>query len=217
MILTLLESQKKDPSRVNLYIDGNFFCGISVNTIAKYSLYVGKEVTQEMLDELFFSELEGRFFDRAIGFLERAPKTERQIRIYLKDLSFKKKGKWFDSLDGDILTKIIERVIEKLNEYKYIDDEKFAELFVTSRTKNKPRGKEVLVMELLTKGVSKEIAKKVVNLLVEDEYSLMLETYRKKYKEEKITMNDRKKIDFLRRKGFNWDLIEKFINHESGD
>lgn len=215
MILTLLESQKKDPSRVNLHIDGNFFCGISVNTIIKYSLYVGKEITQEILDELFFSELEGRFFDRAIGFLERAPKTERQVRMYLKDLSFKKKGKWFDTLDADILSKIAEKVIEKLNEYKYIDDEKFAELFVASRTKNKPRGKEVLIMELLSKGVSKDIAKKVVNLLVEDEYSLMIETYKKKYKEEKITMNDRKKIDFLRRKGFNWDLIEKFINNES--
>ena len=29
-------------------------------------------------------------------------------------------------------------------------------------------------------------------------------------------MDDRKKIDFFRRKGFNWDLIEKFINDESG-
>jgi regulatory protein len=215
MILTLLESQKKDPSRVNLYMDGNFFCGISVNTIAKYNLYVGKEMSQEILDELFFSELEERFFDRVIGFLERTPKTERQVRIYLKELSFKKKGKWFETLDGEILSKIVENVVKKLNEYRYIDDEKFAELFVNSRTKNKPRGKEVLIMELLSKGVSKDIAQKVVNLLVEDEYSLMLETYKKKYKEEKITMNDRKKIDFLRRKGFNWDLIEQFINNES--
>ncbi|HAM37728.1 MAG: Regulatory protein RecX [candidate division WS6 bacterium GW2011_GWC1_36_11] len=217
MIVTLLESQKKDPSRVNLYVDSNFFCGISVNTIVKYSLYVGKEITQEILDDLFFSELESRFFDRAMGFLDRSPKTERQVRIYLKDLSFKKKGKWFESLGGDILSKIIEKVVSKLNEYKYIDDERFAELFVSSRMKNKPRGKDVLRMELLSKGVSKDIALKVINLLVEDEASLLVETYRKKYKEEKITKNDRKKIDFLRRKGFNWDLIEQFINNESGN
>jgi len=217
MIVTLLESQKKDPSRVNLYIDGEFNCGISVNTIAKYSLYVGKEITQETLDELFFSELESRFFDRAMGFLDRSPKTERQVRIYLKDLSFKKRGSWFDSLNTEMLTKIIERVIERLSEYQYIDDERFAELFVTSRMKNKPRGKDVLLMELLSKGVAKETAQKVLTLLVEDEASLLKQTYEKKYKEEKITMNDRKKIDFLRRKGFNWDLIEQFINNESGD
>ncbi len=217
MIVTLLESQKKDPSRVNLYINGEFNCGISVNTIAKYSLYVGKEITQETLDELFFSELESRFFDRAMGFLDRAPKTERQVRIYLKDLSFKKRGSWFDSLNTEMLSKIIEKVIEKLNEYQYIDDERFAELFVTSRMKNKPRGKDVLLMELISKGVAKDTAQKVLTLLVEDEASLLKQTYQKKYKEEKITMNDRKKIDFLRRKGFNWDLIEQFINNESGD
>ena len=215
MIVTLLESQKKDPSRVNLYVDNNFFCGISLNTIAKYSLYVGKEITQEILDELFFSELEGRFFDRAIGFLEKSPKTEKQVRIYLKDLSFKKKGKWFENLEGDMLTKIIEKVISKLHEYQYIDDERFAELFVSSRMKNRPRGKATLVMELLSKGVSKDIAQKVVNLLVEDEMTMLIDTYRKKYREEEITMHDRKKIDFLRRKGFNWDLIEQFINNES--
>jgi len=217
MIVTLLESQKKDPSRVNLYIDGEFNCGISVNTIAKYSLYVGKEITQEILDELFFSELESRFFDRAMGFLDRSPKTERQVRIYLKDLSFKKKGSWFDSLNAEMLSKIIEKVIGKLHEYQYIDDEGFAELFVSSRMKNKPRGKDVLLMELLSKGVAKDIAQKVLTLLVEDEASLLKQTYQKKYKEEKITKNDRKKIDFLRRKGFNWDLIEQFINNESGD
>jgi len=217
MIVTLLESQKKDPSRVNLYIDGEFNCGISVNTIAKYSLYVGKEITQEVLDELFFSELESRFFDRAMGFLDRSPKTERQVRIYLKDLSFKKRGSWFDSLNAEMLSKIIEKVIAKLNEYQYIDDERFAELFVTSRMKNRPRGKDILLMELLSKGVAKDTAQKVINLLVEDESSLLKQTYQKKYKEEKITMNDRKKIDFLRRKGFNWDLIEQFINNESGD
>jgi len=217
MIVTLLESQKKDPSRVNLYIDGEFNCGISVNTIAKYSLYVGKEITQEVLDELFFSELESRFFDRAMGFLDRAQKTERQVRIYLKDLSFKKRGSWFDSLNSEMLSKIIEKVIGKLNEYQYIDDERFAELFVTSRMKNRPRGKDVLLMELLSKGVAKETAQKVLTLLVEDEASLLKQTYEKKYKEEKITMNDRKKIDFLRRKGFNWDLIEQFINNESGN
>jgi regulatory protein len=217
MIVTLLESQKKDPSRVNLYIDGEFNCGISVNTIAKYSLYVGKEITQEILDELFFSELETRFFDRAIGFLDRSPKTERQVRIYLKDLSFKKRGSWFDSLNTETLSKIIEKVIAKLHEYQYIDDERFAELFVTSRMKNKPRGKDVLLMELISKGVAKDIGQKVLTLLVEDEASLLKQTYQKKYKEEKIAMNDRKKIDFLRRKGFSWDLIEQFINNESGN
>lgn len=214
MLVTLLESQKKDPSRINLYIEGNFFCGISVNTIAKYALYVGKEISQDTLDELFLSELELRFLDRAMAFLANSPKTEKQVKLYLKTLAFKKKGRWFDSLDDTVLSNISDYVINKLQEYAYLDDEKYAELFVTSRTKNKPRGKDILVMELMVKGVAKDIAEKVVNSLVNDEYSLLKETYKKKYKEEKVSLDDRKKIDFLRRKGFSWDLIEKYINDE---
>ena len=216
MKITALESQKKDPSRVSVYVDGLFYCGVSVNNIAKYSLYAGKDVDEKVLENMKFSELVDRFFDRAISFLERAPKTEKQVKQYIKELAFKKKGKWFEELNNEDFSKISEIVLGKLNEYQYIDDKRYAELFVSSRMRTKPRGKDILLVELIVKGVSKEIASEVIDNLVEDEYGLLKQTYYKKYKDEKITMEDRKKIDFLRRKGFNWDLIEQFINNEFG-
>ena len=216
MKITALESQKKDPSRVSVYVDGLFYCGVSVNNIAKYSLYAGKDVEEKTLENMKFTELVDRFFDRAISFLERAPKTEKQVKQYIKELAFKKKGKWFEELNNEDFSKISEIVLGKLNEYQYIYDKRYAELFVSSRMRTKPRGKDILLMELIVKGVSKEIASEVIDNLVEDEYGLLKQTYYKKYKDEKITMEDRKKIDFLRRKGFNWDLIEQFINNEFG-
>ena len=215
MKITALESQKKDPSRVSVYVDGLFYCGVSVNSIAKYSLYAGKDVEEKILENMKFTELVDRFFDRAISFLERSPKTEKQVKQYIKELAFKKKGKWFEELNNEDFSKISEIVLGKLNEYQYLDDKRYAELFVSSRMRTKPRGKDILLMELIVKGVSKETASEVINSLVEDEYGLLKQTYYKKYKDEKITMEDRKKIDFLRRKGFNWDLIEQFINNES--
>jgi regulatory protein len=215
MKITALESQKKDPLRVSVYVDGLFYCGVSVNNIAKYSLYVGKDVEEKTLENMKFSELVDRFFDRAISFLERSPKTERQVKQYIKDLAFKKKGKWFEELNNEDFSKISEIVLGKLNEYQYLNDKRYAELFISSRIRTKPRGKDILVMELISKGVSKDIALEVTNALVQDEYELLKQTYYKRYKEENITIEDRKKIDFLRRKGFNWDLIEQFINDES--
>jgi len=88
-------------------------------------------------------------------------------------------------------------------------------MFVESRIKNKPRGKNILLGELISKGVSRDTAQKVLGEMLEDEYSILVATYRKRFKEESISFDDRKKIDFLRRKGFNWDLIESFINNES--
>jgi regulatory protein len=215
MKITALESQRKDPTRVSVFVDGLFYCGVSVNNIAKYAIYTGKEVDEKTLEDMKFSELVERFFNRAASFLERSPKTEKQVRQYLRELAYKKKGQWFEQLDDDVQGKIKEMVIGKLFEYKYLDDERYAEVFVSSRLRNKPRGKDVLLMELISKGVPKDIATKVLNKMVEDEYELLKQAYEKKFKDEKMTMDDRKKIDFLRRKGFKWDLIEQYINNES--
>ncbi len=215
MIVTALEQQKKDTSRLNVYMDGNFFCGLSVNIIAQYNIYQGKDIERKLLDEILFSELESRFFDRAVSYLVRSPKTEYQIKRYIKELFFKKKGKWFEDISKEQMEQIQNNVLKKLHKYEYIDDKRYAELFVTSRLKNKPRGKAILYGELLSKGVSKDIVKETLDSMLKDEYQILKDTYRKKYKDERISFEDTKKISFLQRKGFNWDLIERYINDES--
>lgn len=215
MKVTALETQKRDSSRLNMYIDENFFCGISLNVVAQFGIYQGKELSEDELKEVLNAELKARFFDRAVSYLVRSPKTEFQVRRYLKDLAFKKKGKWFQDISKEELQNIEENIVSRLLEYEYIDDEKYAQMFVESRIKNKPRGKNILLGELISKGVSRDTAQKVLGEMLEDEYSILVATYRKRFKEESISFDDRKKIDFLRRKGFNWDLIESFINNES--
>ncbi len=214
MKVTKLSSQKKDSSRVNIYIDEEFFCGISLDSVAKFNLYVGAELDEIELGEILKNELLNRFFQRAMSYISRSVKTEFQLRRYLKDLSIKKKNVWYSEIEKDELERIFNEVISKLTKYGYIDDSVFAEQFVLSRIKNKPRGKMVLISELISKGVSKDIATEKVDELVEDEYDMLRKIYEKKFGSEKISLRDRKKIDFLMRKGFNWDLIERFINNE---
>ncbi|NMC09296.1 hypothetical protein GYA44_03155 [Candidatus Microgenomates bacterium] len=212
MKITKLASQKKDPSRVSMFLDNQFFCGISLDIVAKYSLYVGKEIADLESENIFKDEIQNRFLSRSVDYIARGPKTQFQVKKYLRELSLKQKGKWYSDISKEKLEDTIEYVLRKLNEYGYIDDGNFALLFVQSRIKNKPRGKAILISELLSKGVSRDIAEEKVNELVEDEYSMLKKVYEKKFKQEKITFEDRKKIDFLLRKGFNWDLIEQFIN-----
>lgn len=215
MIVTALEQQKKDTSRLNMYIDGKFFCGLSVNIIAQYNIYQGKELNEDVLNEILFAELQSRFFDRSVSYLVRSPKTEFQIKRYIKDLFFKKKGKWFEDISKEDMELIQGNVIEKLHKYDYINDARYAELFISSRLKNKPRGRAILYGELLSKGVSKDIVRETLDSMLTDEYQVLKDTYRKKYKNEDISFEDTKKISFLQRKGFSWDLIERYINDES--
>lgn len=215
MKVTQLSSQKKDSSRVNMYIDGEFFCGLSLDSVAKFNIYDGLEIEYEQLQEILFEELKTKFSQRALSYVSKTVKTEFQLRRYLKTLSIKKKGSWYKEVEKEKLEEIFNEVIDKLNKYGYIDDEQFAQQFILSRIRNRPRGKMILVSELMSKGVDKEIARKKVEELVEDEYEVLKKTYEKKYKGENITIRDRKKIDFLKRKGFSWDLINKLIKDES--
>jgi len=45
-----------------------------------------------------------------------------------------------------------------------------------------------------------------------DSFEILKRVYEKKYKDEPITFEDKKKISYLQRKGFLWDDISKLVN-----
>lgn len=215
MLVSKIEYQKRDPSRVNIYLDDEFFCGISLNTLASENLYEGLEIDDSVVQRILERDLKSRFLTRVTEYISRTPKTELQVRRYLRGLRFKKRNIWFKediSLDWDIF---FEDIVRKLKDYKYIDDEIFARTFVQSRVSYKPRGKNILVMELISKGVSKDIANQVCDEEIGDELELIGRTFRKKYKESKFNIKDVKMVSFLQRKGFSWDLIERFSRDDT--
>ena len=215
MKVTKLSAQERNVERVNMFLDEKFACGISLNTVAKYNIFVGKELSDEEYTKILYDDLGERLFNRAVDYLGSSIKTAKQIRTYLRNLLFKKKGSWYEELEKENREELVENTMQKLEEYSYLNDSEFAEAFISSRVKNKPRGKSVLLGELLAKGVSKEIAEEKLEEMIDDEYDMLKRVYEKKYGIEKLGMKDRKKIDFLLRKGFNWDLIERYINEKS--
>lgn len=217
MKITKLESQKKDPSRVNVFVDDEFFCSLSLASIAHFSLYTGKELKEDELGDVLEYDLEQRLFDRAIDLVVRNPKTVFQIKQYLKSVLAKKKGIWYVELEKEREKGIIDNVIQKLDTYGYVNDEVFADMFIHDRLKNRPRGKSLIVSELISKGIDKDIAQQRVECLVPDEYQMLKDVYEKKYHNEKISRRDTKKISFLLRKGFNWDLIDQLISDDTGE
>lgn len=217
MEISKFDSQKRNPNRVNMYIDGSFFCGVSLDVLAKFNLYVGKTLTDGDLESILKTDIEVQLFNRACSYLARCPRSRKEIERYLYRTILKKKTVWYSDMDTDLRDGIISNVVANLEKYGYIDDESYTEQYISSRLNGKPSGKTVLISELLTKGIPKDIVISKVDELVGDEYSLLKKTYEKKYHGEKISYNDSKKVAFLYRKGFSWDLIEQFINNEFGE
>lgn len=207
MKITKIELQKKRP-RYNLEVDGNFLCSISATTLTHLNLYKEKELSELEIDSLIKTELENRFFDRLVDLLSSRLKTEYQAKQYLKKLAFDKKGKWFneDYKDFDL---IFENVINRVEKLNLLNDETFAIAFVESRMRSKPRGSSFLVNELISKGINNQIAKKIVSELVPENDDMIYRVFKKKFGDIKLDKQNRKHVDFLLRKGFDWDDISK--------
>lgn len=131
-------------------------------------------------------------------------RSEKEIRDYLA----KKQAS----------SEIIEAIIKKLYEQKFLNDETFARAWVKSRANFKPRGKRVLVMELKQKGIEKELIQKILeeeNEEIPDELTQAKSIIGKRI--QKMEGSPRQEIynkvgAFLARRGFGWDIIKKAID-----
>ena len=210
LVIKKIETVKRNPSKVKLVFEQNSYT-VSVNTVAKFSLYEEKEIGDEELVEILSDGLTTDLFERTINYITYSPRTQYQVRQYIQQYLKK-----IDVFDLNIkIDEIVNEVIEKLKEFKYIDDEEYAKLFVKSRLANKPRSRFVLSSELFVKGIDKELANKVLDELLPENIEILKKTYEKKFKDEPITFEDKKKITYLQRKGFLWDDISTFVNSKN--
>lgn len=136
----------------------------------------------------------------ALNYLSFRPRTVKEITIKLRD-------KGFD-------TEIITSVIRFLSEYKLVDDEAFASMWIRNRTKLKPTGKYRIKNELFQKGLSKEIIDRSLSeLLPEDEEQMAEVLVEKKLKRSGMCY---KKLEaFLIRRGFNSGIIRRVLSKYS--
>ena len=107
---------------------------------------------------------------------------------------------------------IVDAVLEKLKEYKYLDDQQYARDLAVSKLRQKPQGKRRLKQSLSQKKLDKEIVDQAIvsafEKLPEDELIDKAIEKRLRLKGKPETREDLKKFyDHLLRQGFAFDLI----------
>ncbi len=138
--ITAITPQVKDKTRCNIYVDGRFCCGLTLETVVKNRLKVGASTSEEELSALQFESEKNTAFDKALTHLSATRKTERQIRDFLT-----KKG---------YLPAVCDFVVEKLRGYDFINDSEYAEAYLESASKKK--GSRLIRLELQRKGVDEQ-------------------------------------------------------------
>lgn len=214
MKISKITSQKKKPDRFNVFIEDEFWLGISANTLSKFKLYDGLEITEKEASEISRAEIRGKLMERAIQYLSRSIKPRARVRRYLKTLLYKKKGDWLGEFDEKDFIETIEEILNDLEEKKIIDDLAFARSFVEVRLARRPRSRAFILNELLMKGIAKENAELALSESGEDDLETLKVLLDKKYGSTVIDRKDLKKIRFLMSRGFSWEVISRLANDD---
>lgn len=209
--VTQVEPQKKNPHRFNIYLDGQFAFGADADLVVNHRLIVGKEILSENLETLVFEAEVGKLMDRIYGLLSVRLRSEKEIRDYLRQLSFKRKLKGHEELS--VLA--VEFLINRLKQRSLINDLEFAKSWVESRSKKK--GTKVIQSELYKKGISRELLDQVLSVegASSDQEKVAQGLLEKKIKIWKglPNMEQRKKsLDFLMRRGFDYTLSRSVVD-----
>ncbi len=151
--ITALKVQKRNPQRVNVYLDGRY--AFSLAAIEAARLRCGQVLFDEDIEGLKERDSFEKAHDRALRFLSYRPRSEAEVRRYLQGKA--------------VSPAIAEEVIERLTRARLLDDLAFARYWVENRASFNPRGLRVLRYELRQKGLSEETIAQALTDLDEEE------------------------------------------------
>ena len=208
--ITAIEPQKKKKGRFNVFIDGRFAFGADEATLAKSRLQIGQKIAESQLEKLIKETALGKLTDQALRFLSFRPRSEKEVVDYLiKKISQTANVNYYQARQSPQVAK----VVDKLKRYNYINDFEFAKWWVGSRTKSKPKGKLLIRLELIKKGVDKETIQKVFSKYPSEAQlaKVAIAKKMKSYLQLPDSQFKRKIYTYLARRGFSQDAIRQTL------
>src|ERR1051326_2748815 len=86
-LITRIAEQNRKPSRRNTFLDGRVAVGLNPNTVAKFRVREGLELSPAQVKQIEFGERRQEVFDHAMRFLQRRLQSRSELRrkLQLKD------------------------------------------------------------------------------------------------------------------------------------
>lgn len=225
MKVTRISQQVKRQDRYSVYIDEKYSFSLHEYQLAQSGLRTGIELTQEEIENFANESQFGKVYEKALNFVMIRPRSEKEIRDYLvrtcmypkpKSIVNKKTGERTflkKTVDKDQINALIVRVLKRLDEKGHINDEKFAKLWVQSRSYHKKPSKRKLEQELMVKGVDSKIIATTLQNQELNEIDNLKTIIDKKRKLVRF-QDDKKLIPYLLRQGYNYDDIKEVLYEE---
>lgn len=137
MKVTDLTRQKKDSERINVFMDGAFYCALSSEAVVLHGVTVGSVWAEEALAKIREEDDRRNAFRYGLTLVSRRRYTEKEI---------------FDAtVKRGYSERAAAEAVERLKEYRYLDDGDYATAFVSAHKGGK--GRLRISMDLRRKGV----------------------------------------------------------------
>jgi regulatory protein len=200
-VITKITTQQKNKDRFNIFMDygkgEEYAFSVDSAVLIRFELRKGMEIDEFSILEIQFQDDIRKAYNRAINYLARRMRSEKEIRDYLAE--------------KEIEQPIINEVIHKLAAQKYINDEEYALSYVRTQINTTDKGPDLIRMELKERGINEGIIKHAIaEYPFEDQVEKAIkvaEKVIKKNSKESQRIVKQKAEQFLLRKGYSFDVI----------
>lgn len=195
--ITALREQKRNEDRVNVYVDGEY--AFSLGAQLALELQEGIFLTAEKVQELQRRDSFANAHKKVLDYLAYRPRSWKELSDYL--------------LGKRVPQRIVEEVLGSLAREGLVDDLAFARYWVENRERFRPRSRAMLRYELRRKGLDEEVISEALATVDEEESAHRAAHQRaSRY----IRLDERsfrqKMSQFLRRRGFTYQLIREVVD-----
>ncbi len=204
MKITRIEAQKKRPGRRSIYADGEFVIGVATDTLIRFALRTGDEISEATLRSLAHAEEVLAARSAALRYLAVRPRTEREIRDVLRQKEFS--------------DPVIAEIVASLKESRLLDDAAFARSYIRNAITLKPTGRVLLRRKLLLLGVDKTLAGEALDEILggpaqADEAARAAAAFAAKKSARGTPGPELKQrlTAYLLRRGYPWDIVRDAV------
>ncbi len=152
-IITKIEDQKRNKNRVSIFVDGEYSFSVEKIAACEHGLKEGKELTADEIEKVL-NESDGETaMKRSLKYVAIRQRTRAEIYGYLTEKGYS--------------PFIVNKTIEKLEYYGYVNDAEFVKNYVEAFAKK--RGVRRIREDLLRLGVNAGLADKYLENIPQDE------------------------------------------------
>ena len=200
-VISSVSPQKKDPTRVSVFVDGEFAFGIDASIAAERGFRSGVTVERAQVQSALSQDEALRAFNAGVYLLSFRMRTVREIRRRLA-----RRG--FDEVAAD-------EAVRRLTDRGYLNDRALAQDYAQSRVNIRGEGLHRIRTTLQRRGVGRDIIDEVLADLSSDVDWLATarEQAERRWKRLGTTSDPRRRqkklYDYLLRRGFDYDVARR--------